>query len=65
MANFVDALARASVRVVENGRRRVYAWRNIRPNVSANDLDAVLSALTSLSASQVLDKFLTRQQNIV
>lgn len=65
MATFVDTLARAGVRVVENGRRRVYAWRSVKPSVSANDLDAVLSALISLSASQVLDKFLTRQQNIV
>ncbi|MCS7233521.1 MAG: hypothetical protein NZ900_05405 [Synergistetes bacterium] len=65
MANFVDALARVSVRVMEGGRRRVYAWRNVRPAISANDLDAVLNALLSLSASQVLEKFLVRQQNIV
>lgn len=65
MATFVDALARAGVRVIEEGRRRTYAWRNIKPSVTANDLDAVLNALMSLSKSQVLDKFLTRQQNIV
>ncbi|KUK13733.1 MAG: hypothetical protein H5T91_02200 [Synergistetes bacterium] len=65
MATFVDALSRMSVRVIENGSRRTYAWRNVKPTVTADDLDAVLSALMSLSLSQVLDRLLIRQQNII
>lgn len=65
MAQFVDSLARLSVRVTEGSRRRVYAWRNVRPDASADDLDAVLNALMSLSQSVPHEKFLTKQVNIV
>ncbi|GEM_PF-4101514 len=65
MAQFVEGLCRAAVRVTEGNRRRVYAWRNVKPNVSASDIDAVLNALLSLSQSTPIEKFLTKQMNIV
>ncbi|MCD6362852.1 MAG: hypothetical protein J7M13_02465 [Synergistetes bacterium] len=65
MASYVDALARLSIRVLENGSRRTYSWNGVKPNVSADDLNAVADTLMSFSNSTVQGKLLVRNLNIV
>ncbi len=65
MASYIDALARLSIRVLENGSRRTYSWSGVRPSVSADDLNAVADTLMGFSDSTVQEKLLVRNLNIV